>query len=316
MVGKQSGLGDNFYVGGYDLSGDVSAIGQLGGGPALLDVTGIKSSANERVGGLRAADWQFSSWWEYSSAASNPAFPLTTVPYVSTYAWPVLVTITGGTVTNVSINGSTAGTADGTYLLPSFGTITVTYTGSPSWTWTSVLAEHSALSPLPTSDIICSYFRGATLQAPAASMNGIQINYDPTRDTTGNLTLAVEVQSDKYSMEWGEQLTAGIRTDTAATVGSAITDTAATAFGAQAYVHLLDFVGTSVTITIEHATTSGGSYSSLLATSAMSAIGAQLLNTSNSTTVNQYLKVATTGTFTYASFAVNFIRNPIAGVVF
>ena len=31
-AGKQSGLGDNFYIGGYDLSGDVSALTQIGAG--------------------------------------------------------------------------------------------------------------------------------------------------------------------------------------------------------------------------------------------------------------------------------------------
>ena len=31
---KMSGLGDNFLIGGYDLSGDVSALSQISGGPA------------------------------------------------------------------------------------------------------------------------------------------------------------------------------------------------------------------------------------------------------------------------------------------
>jgi hypothetical protein len=317
-MAKQGGLGDNFYVGGYDVSGDTSAIGQLGGGPALLDVTSIKDFANERIGGLRSADWQFTEFFEYNPTVSAPGFPLTTVnvgpPVTPNY--PFIMTIAAGTIASVKVNGVQVGTTDGSYLVPANATVNITYTGVPTWTWTAVGAEHNDFSGLPTSDVIATYFRGSALQGPAASINGKQLNYDPTRDTTGNLTLAVEVQSNSFGMEWGEQLTAGIRTDTAATTSAAITDPAATAFGAQAYVHLLGFIGTSVTIAIQHATTSGGSYSGLLTTSAMSAIGAQRLVVNNTTTVNQFLKVATTGTFTYAAFVVNFIRNPVAGVVF
>jgi hypothetical protein len=248
-MGKQSGLGDNFYISGYDLSGDVSAISQLGGGPATLDVTGIKSYANELIPGLRQGDWQFTSFWEFTS-----------------------------------------GDGQG-YAL-------------------------NALDSLPVADVVGMYFRGTALQNKAAAINGKQLNMDPTRDASGNLSLAVEVQGSGYGMEWGEMLTAGLRTDEAATAGPAITDTAATSYGAQAYVQLVAFTGTSVTIGIEHATTSGGTYNPLMATSAMTAIGAQRLSVSNTTAVDQYLKVTTAGTFSNAVFAVAFMRNPVAGVVF
>src|SRR5437868_5345936 len=52
-MAKTSGLGDNFYVGGYDLSGDTASLDEIGGGPAVIDVTGINKSAFERIGGLR-----------------------------------------------------------------------------------------------------------------------------------------------------------------------------------------------------------------------------------------------------------------------
>lgn len=58
-MAKQSGLGDNFYVAGYDLSGDTGSLGRIGGGHALDDVTGIDKDGFERVGLLRdgALDW-------------------------------------------------------------------------------------------------------------------------------------------------------------------------------------------------------------------------------------------------------------------
>ena len=246
IFSKTGGLGDNFYIGGYDLSGDIASLDQISGPMTPFDVTPINASANVRIGGLRSGDLQFTSFFD--AAAGQ---------------------------------------------------------------------EHVALSTLPTTDVIATYCRGTVLQNPAACIHGRQINYDPTRDNTGNLTLKVEVQSDSYGLEWGEQLTAGLRTDGSATVGSAITDTAASNYGGQAYFQLVSFTGTSVTIDIQSATSSGGSYSSTgLTTTAMNAVGSQRLATANNLTINQYLKVVTTGTFSNAVFNVVFIRNATAGQVF
>ena len=316
---KTSGLGDNFYIGGYDLSGDVASVDQISGGPALIDVTSIKSYGNERIGGQRAGDLQFTSFWSSNVTVSAPSFPTSTTPVVSTYAFAVLVTIIGGTVSNVSVNGVTAGTTDGTYVLPALGSISVTFTSTaPTWTWVGVGHEHSALSALPRTDTVASYLRGTALLNPSFCVSGKQINYDPTRDASGNLTLKTEVQSNAYGGEWGVQLTAGLRTDTAATVGSFVDDSGAVgqSFGAQAYLQLTGFTGTSVDVTITHATTSGGSYTTLIDFGAQSAIGSFRQAVSNTTAVSRYLKVVTSGTFTYAQFAVIWVRNNAAGQVF
>lgn len=247
-MAKSSGLGDYFYIGGFDLSGDVNSIGQLGGGPALLDVTGIKSSANEQIGGLRSGDWQFVSFWEFTSTGQGFAL--------------------------------------------------------------------NALDALPTTDVTGTYFRGAGLRSPAAAINAKQLNMDPTRDTAGNLTLAVELQANAYGMEWGEQLTDGLRTDTTATTGTYLDDLASSAYGAQAYWQLIAFTGTSVTIDINHCATSGGSYTNLMTSGAQTGVGAGRLSVPNTTTVDRYLEVTTVGTFTSAVFAVAFMRNATAGIVF
>lgn len=134
---KQSGLGDNFYIGGNDLSGDVASLDQVSGGPAPLDVTGLNKSANERIGGLRDGDLQFTTYFDAAS-------------------------------------------------------------------------EQPALSVLPTLSVIASYLRGTGQGNTAACLIGRQINYDGTRDNTGNLTMKVEVQADHYGLEWGTQLTSGI----------------------------------------------------------------------------------------------------------
>lgn len=312
-MAKTSGLGDQFYIGGYDLSGDVASVDQINGGPALLDVTPINASAHARIGGHRTGGMQFTTFFEFSGSVSNPAVPASTTPYVSTYNFPVLVTITGGTMSAVVINGSNVGSGAGTYLLPALGTITLTYSVAPTWAWSGVGTEHNALAGLPRTDTIASYFRGSTLGNPAACVNGKQVNYDPTRDATGNLTVKVEVQSNGFGLEWGRMITAGLRTDTTATTGSAFDQGGSgTTFGAQAYLQLVAFAGTSVDVKINHATTSGGSYSTLIDFGSLSAVGA--VRGTAAGTVNEFLKVQTTGTFTYASFAVMFVQNASAVV--
>lgn len=311
-MAKTSGLGDNFYIGGYDLSGDVSSLDQISGGPALLTVTPINASAQVRIGGHRDGDMQFTSFFEFSSAVVSPGVPSTTVPLVSTYNFPVLVNVIGGTVTNVAVNGSNVGSGDGTYLLPAFGTITLTYSSAPTWAWTAVGTEHNSLSGLPRTDVIATYLRGTAVLNPAASINGKQVNYDLTRDSSGNLTAKVEVQASGFGLEWGKQITAGLRTDTTATTGAAVDQGAGSTNGAQAYLQLVDLVGTSVDIKVRHCTTSGGSYADLIDFGSQAAIGS--FRGTVAGTVNEFLKVVTSGTFTYATFAVMFVQNQSAVV--
>lgn len=65
-----------------------------------------------------------------------PAVPASTTPQTNTNSYPVTVVITGGTgLTSVVVNGVQVGTTAGTYTVPAGGTIAITYTSAPTWTW-------------------------------------------------------------------------------------------------------------------------------------------------------------------------------------
>jgi hypothetical protein len=243
-MAKTAGLGDDLFVAGYHIGGDIQQVA-MHGGPNLLDVTDITQSAHSRLGGLR-----------------DGAFDITS------------------------------------YLDPAAG------------------AAHAAFSPLPTADVIMTYLRGQALGNPALCQTSKQVGYDPTRAADGSITLKVAGMANGFGQEWGIQLTAGARTDTTATTGAFYADTGQTAFGCQAYLQIVSFSGTSVDVTITQATTSGGSYSTLIDFGAQTGIGAFRQVTSNVTTVDQFLKVATAGTFSSAVFQVTFVRNKTAGQVF
>lgn len=178
---------------------------------------------------------------------------------------------------------------------------------------------HPVLKALPTADVGVSYLLNTTLGGPAACCVAKQLDYDPTRAADGALTLKTQFDGNGFGLEWGEQLTAGLRTDTTATAGTVVDDGGATNFGGQAYLQVTAFTGTSVTVAVQHATTSGGSYSNVtgLAFTAVTAAPAwQRLASSNSLTINEFVKVTTTGTFSSATFSVVFVRNKLAGQVF
>ncbi|MEV4861432.1 hypothetical protein [Streptomyces ossamyceticus] len=146
-----NGLGQGFYYGGYDLSGDTGSADDIGGGlVGTQDVTTIDLSAFKRIGLLR--DGRI-SWGAFFNDATGRA--------------------------------------------------------------------HERLSALPTADQHLMWATGSAIGDPAACLIGKQINYDPTRAQDGSLTIAVNAQGNAYGLEWGDLLTAGKRTDTGATNGTA-----------------------------------------------------------------------------------------------
>jgi hypothetical protein len=248
-MAKQSGLGDNFYIGGYNISGDVGSLGTISGGNAPLEVTAIDKSAFERIGGQRNGTIEFSTFYN-----------------------------------------------------------------------TAALQEHVALKGLLTTDRTLTYARGTTIGDPAACMTAKQINYDFTRAADGSLTTAVQAQSNGYGLEWGIQLTAGVRTDTTATSPATGVDTTASAsFGIQAYLQVFAFSGTSVTVTVQDSA-DNASFANISGLSAFTAVtaapGEERIASTNTTTVRRYLRVITSGTFSNAAFSVVVVKNEIAGQVF
>jgi hypothetical protein len=250
---KKSGLAQNFYLGGYNLSGDTGAGNEIGGGLAgTQDVTGIDKSAYERVGLLRDGRLSWTSFFNPETAADDP--------------------------------GVTEDRA------------------------------HLVLSSLPTTDRHMMWATGTAIGSPAACMVGKQIDYNPTRGADGSLTISVSGQANAYGLEWGDLLTAGVRTDTTATDGTSLDlGTGSTDFGLQAYLHVFAVTGTSVTVKLQESSDNGAGDAWVDVTgggfTAATGITAQRIQTARDQTVERYLRVVTTGTFTDAQFAVAVIRN-------
>jgi hypothetical protein len=299
-MSKQNGLGARFLVGGYDISGDIQALDQINGSVGLLPATDITQSAQARITGLRDGSIGFTCYMDPANAHpvlsalptadtlmtpllpplaigspaaclvakqvnydpsrgtdgsllmktegqgngyglewgvaltaglrtdtadtngasldqgagfTTPAVPASGTPATNTSPVAATVVVSGGTVSNVVVNGVSVGTGDGTYTVPSGQSITLTYSAAPTWTW--------------------------TLQ---------------------------------------------------------------TAYGAQAYLQVTGFTGTSVTVTVQQAP-DNATWTTLAAFTAVTAAPAwQRVPVTG--TVSRYLRAITTGTFTSATFAV------------
>jgi len=248
-MAKQTGLGDNLYVDGYNLSGDVGSIQQIRGGPKAGDVTGIDKSAHERLGLVREGAINYSGFFNDAN----------TLP----------------------------------------------------------VGAHFVLAPLTLNDVIETYCRGTALGGSAACMVAKQINYDPTRAADGMLTFAVQSLSNGFGLEWGTQLTAGQRTDVAATNGTGVDlgSVSPGAFGGQAYLQVFSFAGTSVTVKIQSSDDNavGDPYTDVAGWTFTAATGrtTQRLATA-AINIKRWLRVVTTGTFSSAVFHVMATRNATA----
>lgn len=248
---KESGLGDNLYIAGYNASGDIQQLGRIGGGPALLNMTGIDKSAFERKGGLRDGALEMTTFFNHDSVTP---------------------------------------------------------------------ATHEKLSALPRTDVLLTYCRGTTLGSPAASLVGKQVGYDPQRGDDGMITFSVSAQANGYGIEWGRQLTPGVRTDTAAANGTGIDTTASADFGGQAYLQVFAFTGTDATVKIQDSADNAtfADVTGLAFTEITAGPTSERIAIANTATIRRYVRAITetTGGFTELAFAVNFIKNEVEDVVF
>lgn len=67
-MGKETGLGNQLYLDGYDLSGDTNAISKISKAINLLEMTGIDKSAVERKAGQLDGGIDWVSFWNPTNA--------------------------------------------------------------------------------------------------------------------------------------------------------------------------------------------------------------------------------------------------------
>lgn len=126
-------------------------------------------------------------WPTAAELVATPAVPASTVAQFNASGAPVVVTVTGGTVTVIAVNGTATGQTSGSVTVPAGGTITLTYSVAPTWTW----APYGAL----VQGFSMKFIRGTTIFADSAAGNtGPQLLYQAIGG--GNLRSYVQGQDD------------------------------------------------------------------------------------------------------------------------
>jgi len=87
-MAKKSGLGQQIFVNGYDLSGDVATIDNAGSPRNLLEITAVNASGIERLVGLSDGNLSVSSWFNDATEQEHAAFSgLVTTDRIVTWAF-------------------------------------------------------------------------------------------------------------------------------------------------------------------------------------------------------------------------------------
>ena len=241
-MAKTSGLSVRLYAGGYDMSGDVSAINSINDSQALIEVTGLDSSAVERLAGLGDGAVEINGWFNAASGQIHAAL----------------------------LNSGKVRTADVVVLIP----------------------------------------LGVTVGDVCAFLVAKESNYGLNRGADGSLAVSSGYQANGFGIAWGLMLTAGKRTDSSAATGSSIDNSSATATGASAVVEVFSLGSGTVTPVVQDSAdnSSFSAISGLTFTNVTSAPSAERLATSATATIRQYVRFATTNTFTNAVIACGFKR--------
>jgi hypothetical protein len=122
--------------------------------------------------------------YQAAPPVTTPAVPASTVAATNTTGGYVAVAVAGGTVTVIAVSGVTIYTATGnTVIVPPGGTVAITYSVVPTWTWTAVIAGVSQASGALAVNLPVPPGQSVTLIYSAAPTwtwtNPIDLGYTP-----------------------------------------------------------------------------------------------------------------------------------------
>lgn len=115
-MAKQGGMGDNLWIDGLDVSGDIGSLNRISGGMTTQDVTPINVYANERIGLLHDGGIDYAAFWNPGAAADTAHSAhksLPTTDRVLTYCRGTALGAHAASMVGKQINYDGARAADG-----------------------------------------------------------------------------------------------------------------------------------------------------------------------------------------------------------
>jgi hypothetical protein len=162
---------------------------------------------------------------------------------------------------------------------------------------------------LPTADQHVLVPMGASVGDAAVGLVSKEGTYSVTNSPGSALAASATFTANGSGPEFGQMLTAHDDTHSSAGSGTVVDSGAATTNGGAGYLQVFSVASGSVTVNLQEATSSGGSYANFMTFSTVAAAAAPTSERlTMSGNVARYLKVTTTGTFSNAVIAVGFAR--------
>lgn len=184
--------------------------------------------------------------------------------------------------------------------------------------------SRDALSEFPASqaDRLLSWCHRPLLGAATISCWGQQESLAYRLEQNGDLLLDSAVVGNGYGTEGGRLLTTGLQASTGAEALTGFDDGAgaATDFGAQFYLHVSAFTGTSVTVVIQDSDDDDDvdPYADITGAVFTTVTGPtfERIQTSRTENIKEWLRVDLDGTYTALTLAVIAVPNRLAAVQF
>ena len=163
---------------------------------------------------------------------------------------------------------------------------------------------------LPTADQNVLIPMGSAVADEFVGLVAKEAAYSTTRSPGSAISANATFTANGSATEFGEMLTAHDDTHSSASSGTVVDSGASSSNGGSGYLQLLSLDSGSVTVNLQESTSSGGSYSNFMTFSTVAAAAAPSAERlTNEGTVQRYIKVVTTGTFSNAKIVVGFSRS-------
>ena len=195
-MAKGTGLAQNFYVGGRDISGDVGAVRRCASPRPSLDVTGISQSAYHRVNGLADGVIEFAPWFNDAAGQEHLALRgLPTANVIVLYANRATRSAAAAGLVAKQVNYDWSRGPDGSL----GGVVNAMANGTPV-EWGLMLTAGMVTDAAAAN--------GTSVDDTAATSNGIAGYLEIASIATGTPTMVIQESSDDGGVDaWTAKLT-------------------------------------------------------------------------------------------------------------
>jgi hypothetical protein len=186
-MAKRTGLGAAFYLDQYDLSGDVGSVDDASMPHAVLGVTAIDKRAQERLHGLKAGQFEFTSFFNDAAGQEHPALrDLPRTPRYATFALGSTIGEVAGSLRGLQTSYDPNRGDDGSLTLKT-SIVSDAYTLE----WGKLLTAGKRTDTGATN--------GSSLDTAASAAFGLQAYLHVTAFTGTDMTVTVQDSADNSS---------------------------------------------------------------------------------------------------------------------